>query len=353
MSSRVTFVTADPAWPARLAERFSFAPAGTLPDLYSAEQALAALQPGLIVVDDRVANGVGPSEITRRLHGWRPEARVVLLSGPATVGMELPGITILPRDMPVEDLGRALGLPPRAVARSRVITVTAMKGGVGKTTVALLVAAQLARRGGKAIVWDCDFPQALVSRALQLSGEVPTIWDYLESPETLVSSLVQLSSSGIFVLPAPLRPDQIVLPDERLAREVVRELRGLYEYIILDNDAELQKNPIAVTAAQELADWILAVTDLEYFSLESFRRLMVALAGLGVTERVVVVANDGRRSGERPDEIRRILQELGLIHLPFFLIPHAQSVRQGQREGKPPLLKEVGSLVELLLEEKG
>ncbi len=353
MSSRVTFVTADPGWPARLAEHFAFLPAGTLPDLYSAGQVLAALQPELIVVDDRVANGVGPSEITRRLHGWLPGARVVLLSGPATTGMDLPGITILPRDMPVEELGRALGLPPRAVARSRVITVTAMKGGVGKTTVALLVAAQLARRPGKTIVWDCDFPQSLVSRALQLPDEIPTLCDYLEGPEAPLASFVQSSRSGIFVLPAPLRPDQVVLPDERLAREVVRDLRGLYEYVVLDNDAELQKNPVAVTAAQELADWILAVTDLEYFSLESFRRLMVALAGLGVTERVVVVANDGRRSGERPDEIRRILQELGLAHLPFFLIPHAQSVRQGQREGKPPLLKEADALVKLLLGEKG
>ena len=145
----------------------------------------------------------------------------------------------------------------------------------------------------------------------------------------------------------------MIVPDERLAREVIGELRGLFEYVVLDNDAELQKNPIVVTAAQELADWILAVTDLEYFSLESFRRLMVALAGLGATERVAVVANDGRRSGEGPGEIRRVLKELGLGHLPFFLIPHSAAVRRSQREGKPPLLKEAEALVDFLLGGKG
>lgn len=351
MSSRVTFITTDPSWPARLAEQFHFVPAGTLPDLFTASQVLAALQPGIIVVDDRVANGVGPAEISRRLQGYLPHGRVVLLSGPATAGLDLPGILVVPRDMSLAELGRALGLPPRAVARSRVITVTAMKGGVGKTTVALLIAAQLARRPGRVVVWDCDFPQALVHQALHLPAETPTIWDYLQDMAAPVEAFIRPSDSGIYVLPGPLRPDQVVVPDERLAREVIRDLRGLFEYIVMDNDAEIQKNPIVVTAVQELADFILAVTDLEYFSMESFRRLMVALAGLGATERVIVVANDGRRSGERPDEIRRILRELGLSHLPFFLFPHSPAVRQSQRHGQPPLLKEAGALVDLLLQE--
>jgi MinD-like ATPase involved in chromosome partitioning or flagellar assembly len=352
VSSRVTFVTTDPGWPARLAEHFHFLTAGTLPDLFTAGQVLAALQPNLILVDDRVANGVGPVEISRRLQGWLPHGRVILLSGPATTGLDLPGIIMLPRDLPIIELGRAIGLPPRAVARSRVYTVTAMKGGVGKTTVALLVAAQLARRPGRVVVWDCDFPQALVHRALHLPAEVPTIWDYLQDMAAPIEAFIRPSAAGIYVLPAPLRPDQVVVPDERLAREVVRDLRALFEYVVLDNDAEIQKNPVVVTAAQELADWILAVTDLEFFSMESFRRLMVALAGLGVADRVVVVANDGRRSGERPDEIRRVMKELGLAHLPFFLIPHAPAVRQSQRAGSPPLLREAEALVEFLLKEE-
>jgi MinD-like ATPase involved in chromosome partitioning or flagellar assembly len=352
VSSRVTFVTTDPGWPARLAEHFHFLPAGTLPDLFTAGQVLAALQPNLIIVDDRVANGVGPAEISRKLQSWLPHGHVILLSGPATAGLDLPGITILSRETPIVDLGRAIGLPPRAVAQSRVITITAMKGGVGKTTVALLVAAQLARRPGRVVVWDCDFPQALVHRALHLPIEIPTIWDYLQDASAPIEAFIRPSDAGIYVLPAPTRPDQVVIPDERLAREVVRDLRALFEYVVLDNDAEVQKNPVAVTAAQELADWILAVTDLEFFSLESFRRLMVALAGLGVADRVVVVANDGRRTGEKPDEIRRVMKELGLDHLPFFLIPHAAAVRQSQRAGNPPLLKEAEALVEFLLKEE-
>ncbi|MGC8959734.1 MAG: MinD/ParA family ATP-binding protein [Chloroflexia bacterium] len=353
MSSRVTFVTADPSWPARLAEHFHFIPAGTLPDLYTAGQVLPSLQPAVIVVDDRVADGVGPAEISLQVQKWLPQARVVLLSGPASLGLTLPGITVLPRDLPILEVGRAIGLPPKAVGRSLVLAVTAMKGGVGKTTVALLVAAQLSRRPGRVVVWDCDFPQALIHQALRLPAEVPTIWDYLQEEGAPIEAFIRPSASGIYVLPAPIRPDQVVVPDERLAREVIQDLRGLFEYIVMDNDAELQKNPIVVTAAQELADRILAVTDLEYFSLESFRRLMVALAGLGAAERVVVVANDGRRSGEGPGEIRRVLRELGLAHLPFFLIPHSSAVRRSQREGKPPLLREAEALVEFLVGEQG
>ncbi len=352
MSSRVTFITTDPGWPARLAERFHFVQAGTLPDLFTAGQVLAALRPNIILVDDRVADGVGPAELSRKLRSFLPAAGVVLLSGPATAGLDLPGITVLPRDLPIAEIGQAIGLSKKAVARSRVIAVTAMKGGVGKTTVALLVAAQLARRPGRVVVWDCDFPQSLVHRALHLPTEIATVWDYLQDMTAPIDSFIQPSEAGIYVLPAPLRPDQIIIPDERLAREIVRDLCGLFEYVVLDNDAEIQKNPLVVTAVQELASKILAVTDLEFFSLESFRRLMVALAGLGATDRIIVVANDGRRSGERPDEIRRVLKELGLAHLPFFLFPHSPAVRQSQRAGNPPLLKEAESLVDFILREE-
>ncbi len=352
MSNRVTFVTADPSWPARLAEHFHFIPAGTLPDLFTAVQVLPSLHPSIVVVDDQVADGVGPAEISLQLQKWLPQARVVLLSGPATFGLVLPGVTVLPRDLPITEIGRKIGLPPRAVAYSRVIAVTAMKGGVGKTTVALLVAAQLARRPGRVVIWDCDFPQALIHQALGLPAGSLTIWDYLQETDSPLEAFIRPTASGIYVLPAPVRPDQVVIPDERLAREVIRDLRGLFEYIVMDNDAEVQKNPLLVTAVQELADRVLAVTDLEYLSLESFRRLMVALAGLGAAERVVVVANDGRRSGEKPDEIRRVLRELGLGNLPLFFIPHSPAVRRGQREGKVPLLKEAEALVDFLLEER-
>jgi len=351
VSSRITFVTTDPGWPARLAEHFHFIPSGTLPDLFTTGQVLVALQPNVILVDDRVANGVGPVEITRRLQAWTPHGNVVLLSGPATAGLDLPGITILPRDLPIIDLGVAIGLPSRATGHSRVFMVTAMKGGVGKTTVALLVAAQLAQRQGRVVIWDCDFPQALIHRALHLPDELATFWDFLQDPAAPIESFVHPSDANIHVLPAPMRPDQVVVPDERLAREVIRDLQALFEYVVIDNDAEIQKNPIVVTAAHEIADKILAVTDLEFFSQESFRRLMIALAGLGAADRVVVVANDGRRSGERPNEIRRIMKELGLAHLPFFLIPHAAAIRQSQRSGNPPLLKEAEALVEFLIEE--
>ena len=42
------------------------------------------LQPNVILVDDRVADGVGPVEIARRLQSWAPYGNVVLLTGPAT-----------------------------------------------------------------------------------------------------------------------------------------------------------------------------------------------------------------------------------------------------------------------------
>ena len=71
--------------------------------------------------------------------------------------------------------------------RTRVITVSNQKGGVGKTTTAVNLAAALARRGARVLVIDLD-PQGNASTALgaEHRPEVSSVYDVLLGDDTLI-----------------------------------------------------------------------------------------------------------------------------------------------------------------------
>jgi chromosome partitioning protein len=104
----------------------------------------------------------------------------------------------------VEALGRAGEGLPRP-AETRVIVVANQKGGVGKTTTTVNMAASLALHGARVLVVDLD-PQGNASTALGIDhhADVPSIYDVLVESRPL-SEVVQPvpDVEGLFCAPWP------------------------------------------------------------------------------------------------------------------------------------------------------
>nr|WP_273541866.1 ParA family protein [Microbacterium cremeum] len=167
--------------------------------------------------------------------------------------------------------------------RTRVVTVSNQKGGVGKTTTTVNLAAALVDRGARVLVIDLD-PQGNASTALGVphTAETPSVYDVLID-EFPLADIVQTSPESPDLLCAPstihLAGAEIelvsqVAREHRLRTAVDDYLANLDErldFILIDCPPSLGLLTInAFTAASEL----LIPIQCEYYALEGLSQLL-------------------------------------------------------------------------------
>ncbi|MGA1836737.1 ParA family protein [Herbiconiux sp. 11R-BC] len=171
-------------------------------------------------------------------------------------------------------------------AETRVLTVANQKGGVGKTTTTVNLAAALAREGARVLVIDLD-PQGNASTALGVDhrGELPSVYDVLIHDEPM-GEIVQQSpeSERLFCLPATIHLAgaeielvPMVAREQRLRGsldrflEQTREAGAPFHYVFIDCPPSLGLLTInAFVAARE----VLIPIQCEYYALEGLSQLL-------------------------------------------------------------------------------
>jgi len=179
-------------------------------------------------------------------------------------------------------------------AHPRIITVANQKGGVGKTTTAVNVAAGLAQRGLNVLVLDLD-PQGNASTALGIEHApgTPNMYDVLVGGEPLAAVVQKSSIENLVAAPATV---DLAGAEIELVSVVARETRlkkavaaydGPYDYLFIDCPPSLGLLTVnALVAAQE----ILIPIQCEFYALEGLGQLLhnVELVRSHLNERLVV-----------------------------------------------------------------
>jgi chromosome partitioning protein len=160
----------------------------------------------------------------------------------------------------------------------RILTVANQKGGVGKTTTTVNVAAGLALRGLNVLVLDLD-PQGNASTALGIDHQpgVPSMYDVLVGGQPLTSVVQQSSVENLVAAPATvdLAGAEIelvpaVARETRLKRAVAAYDRP-YDYVFIDCPPSLGLLTVnALVAAQE----IVIPIQCEFYALEGLGQLL-------------------------------------------------------------------------------
>ncbi len=162
-----------------------------------------------------------------------------------------------------------------------VYAVANQKGGVGKTTTAVNVAACIAEAGYETLLVDVD-PQANATVGLGLPrNRTPGLYEVLTGGTDVHEAVAATSIGGLSLLPAGpgLAGANVELPRlegfEYKIRESLSRLRDDYEYILLDCPPSL--GPLTVSALVA-ADRVIVPVQTEYFALEGLAGLLETLA---------------------------------------------------------------------------
>ena len=164
---------------------------------------------------------------------------------------------------------------------SRVIAVVNQKGGVGKTTTALNVAASFALEGYSTLLLDCD-PQANATSGLGLARGVErtSMYDVLLGEETVASATVDSPVERLKIVPGTrnLIGANVELVGvegrEFKLREALAPVRQEYDFVILDCPPALDLLTLNALVA---ADRLLVPMQAEYFALEGISELISTL----------------------------------------------------------------------------
>jgi chromosome partitioning protein len=158
-----------------------------------------------------------------------------------------------------------------------IYAIANQKGGVGKTTTAVNVAACIAEAGYPTLLVDVD-PQANATLGLGLPKNLsPSLYDALCGNAKVEKAIHQPGIGKLDVLPATpeLAGANMELPREpgsetRLS-ELLEPLREKYDFILLDCPPSL--GPLAVNALVA-ADRVIVPVQTEYFALEGLAGLL-------------------------------------------------------------------------------
>ncbi|MGO2747385.1 ParA family protein [Microbacterium sp.] len=174
--------------------------------------------------------------------------------------------------------GFAIPAPLDSHGPARIIALCNQKGGVGKTTTSINLAASLAEYGRKVLAVDFD-PQGALSAGLGIpTHDVPTIYDLLlDTKRDAHEVIVKSATPGLDVLPAniDLSAAEVHLVNE-VAREtilarVLRQVAGEYDVILIDCQPSLGLLTVnALTASHG----VLIPLECEFFALRGVALLI-------------------------------------------------------------------------------
>ena len=222
--------------------------------------------------------------------------------------------------------------------RGRIVTVFSPKGGTGKTVTATNLGASLAKQHGKrTLLLDLDLQFGDAAIMLGIEPE-KTIHDLVTAPGELdsekLAGYTTRHSSGLEVLPAPLRPEDAELVTETKLAPLLEVARESFDVIVVDTSPFFH-GPMLATL--DRTDELLLLCALDVPTLKNVRLSLQTLELLSFPpERIrVVLRRTGTKVGMKPREVEGALERKVA-----FEVPSDGAVPLAVNRGNPLVLAE-------------
>jgi len=229
----------------------------------------------------------------------------------------------------------------RRRGNGRVITVFSPKGGTGKTVMATNLSTSFAKHAGKrTLLLDLDLQFGDAAIMLGIEPE-KTIQDLVTAPGELdpekLAGYTTRHSTGLDVLPAPIRPEDAELVTEAKLARLIEVAKESYDVIVVDTSPFFH-GPMLATLDQ--TDDLLLVCGLDVPTIKNVRLSLQTLELLSFPpERIRVVLNRANSNvGMKKGEV-----EAALETKVRFEVPSDRAVPLAVNRSDPAVLSEAKS----------
>jgi chromosome partitioning protein len=225
------------------------------------------------------------------------------------------------------------------------MTIANQKGGVGKTTTAVNLAASLSQHGNRVLVVDLD-PQGNASTALSVDHrvEVDSVYNVLVEDVPMAEVVAEVDGMpGLYCVPASISLAgaeielvPLVARENRLARSINQLDMTNYDYVLIDCPPSLGLLTVNALAA---AEEVLIPIQCEYYALEGLQQLLgtVEMVRAHLNQKlwistILLTMYDGRTrlATQVADEVRSHFGDVALQTI----IPRSVRVSEAPSYGK-------------------
>ena len=209
------------------------------------------LRPDVVIVDALLQGRVKGMQLVKQIHEAGVGLPVVVLTVPqqpvsadpsagihGVLSMPFSGYDLVTRVAQVHKEAEASRESP-----SRIVTVFAPKGGVGRTTIAFNLAVATSQTGVRTVLFDGSIQFADLRSLLRVPAEAPSIHDLPTDriAESDIADVLWRDPSGVDILLAPPRIEYAEMISTRDVDKTLSLLRRLYDLVIVDMGVALDE----------------------------------------------------------------------------------------------------------------
>lgn len=172
--------------------------------------------------------------------------------------------------------------PEPAAKRGKIINVLGCKGGVGTTTIAVNLAVNLAKLEAAPSVAIIDMNRIFGEVAQFLSIEQSYDWEEIASnisrlDSTLLKSILRKHSSGVYVLPPPVKISEDYTPNAAFLEKLLELMRMMFDFIVIDSGQFIDAGSKLI---MRLTDKVIFVLILSLPCIINYKRIKNILSDI-------------------------------------------------------------------------
>ncbi|HYU49536.1 MAG TPA: AAA family ATPase [Candidatus Limnocylindria bacterium] len=275
------------------------------------------LRPDVIIVDALLQGRTKGLTLVQQLNEQKIPAPVIVLTVPqnpvemnpergihGVLSMPFSGYDLINRIQNVHIAYQA----SEEGGMSRLISVFAPKGGVGKTTIAFNLAVAVAQQGRRTVLIDGSLQFGDMRALLKVPVDAPSILDLPTDriQESDLQDVLWRDPSGVDILLAPPRVEMAEMVTVRDVDKILSILRHVYEVIVLDTASALSDINLAFLDA---SDTILEIVTYDSTTIHNTIAVADAFRSIGYPASKVryLINRSDSPGGISPDDLARAL----------------------------------------------